>query len=603
MINGFKDGLRPTPRLTVSEWADDNRVLSPIAAAEAGKWRTVRTPYLKDIMDALSTYESYQRIIVMKASQLGFTEAGNNWMGYIIDNSPAPTLMVQPTDETVKRNSKMRIDPMIQASEVLRNKVAKSKSRSGENTITQKNFAGGILLMVGANSPVGLRSVPIRNLFLDEVDGYPYDLDGEGSPIELAIARTRTFAKRKIFIISTPTIKDVSAIEREFLKTDQRYYNVPCPHCGEYHILRFDNLKWDEGKPETAKMFCPECGGAIEERFKTQMLAGGKWISTVPENESSDTIGFHLSSFYSPYGWFSWVEIAETYEAAKQDPSKMKTFINTILGECISETGESPAWEAIYNRREDYRFNVVPNKVSFLTCGCDVQKDRLELEIVGWCSDKSSYSIDYRVLEGNTSLPEVWDKLALVVDEVFMREDNSELKILKTCVDSGYNTSEVHSFCRRYSGGQVIPIKGIAAQKMFVSPPTQVDVNKHGQKIGKLKQWNIGVNIGKSELYSWLQIEPNTDGTFPPCYCHFPQYEHNYFEGITAEDYIPARNRWVKRYQRNEPLDTRIYARAASVICGLDRMKPEQLQAMAGVKVSSQPTEQREKKKRESSFW
>lgn len=603
MIKGFLDGLKPVPRLTVSEWADENRVLSPIAAAEHGKWRTSRTPYLKLPMDCLSNYSSYERIYCMKGAQGGWTEMGNNWIGYIIDNSPAPTLMVMPTDGTVERNSKIRIAPMIEACPSLRKKVSDAKSRSGENTITQKNFAGGILLMAGANSPVGLRSMPIKNIFLDEVDGYPLDLNGEGSPIDLAEARTRTFSKRKIFVISTPTIKDVSIIEKEFLATDQNYYNVPCPHCGHYHVLLFDNLKWEEGKPETAKMFCPECGSGIEQKHKTKMLSLGKWIPKCPEKANKKVIGFHWSSFYSPDGWYSWTDIAIAYEKAKNDPNKMKTFVNTVLGETIQESGEAPAWEAIYNRRESYQVGIVPIDVCFLTCGCDVQKDRLELEIVGWCADKSSYSIDFRVLEGNTSLPDVWDKLALVVDEIFKREDGAELQILKTCVDSGYNTSEVHSFCRRYAGGRVIPTKGQASQKMAISPPKQIDINKHGQKIGKVKQWNLGVNILKAELYSWLVLEPNLDGTFPPSYCHFPQYDYNYFEGITAEDYIPASGRWVKRFQRNEPLDCRVYARAASIIVGLDRMKPEQLHAMAGIKKAPDIREPKKEAIKRESFW
>lgn len=536
------------------------------------------------------------------------TEAGNNWIGYIIDNSPAPTLMVQPTDDTVKRNSKMRIDPMIQDSESLSKKVATRKSRSGENTITQKNFPGGILLMAGANSPVGLRSVPIRNLFLDEVDGYPYDLEGEGSPIELAIARTRTFAKRKIFIISTPTVANHSAIEREFLKTDQHYYNVPCPQCGDYHVWMFENLTWEEGKPSTAKMKCPSCGDLYDERHKKSMMAHGMWMPSKPELTSDETIGFHLSSFYSPKGWFSWKEIAATYEDAKNDPSKTTTFINTVLGEPLVESGESPDWENLYNRRETYAPNFVPYDVCFLTSGVDIQKDRIELEIVGWCADKSSYSIDFRVLEGNTSLPDVWNQLAEIVNETWMREDGIELQILRMAVDSGYNTSEVHKFCRNYVG-RVVPIKGQDRLGLPVAPPRQVDVDKKGKKIGKLKQWNIGVSLLKAELYSWIVIQPNEDGTFPPCYCHFPQYDRPYFEGLTAEDWIPSRQKWVKKYQRNEPLDCRIYARAASVIVGLDRMKPEQLKALSSVQerrkpiARTEPEERTERKRKKSSFW
>lgn len=617
IILGFLDGLRPVPKITVSEWADQNRWLSPEAASEPGRWRTNRTPYLKKIMDCLTVYSSYKYVVVMKGAQLGFTEAGNNWIGYIIDNSPAPTLMVQPTDDTVKRNSKMRIEPMIQACESLRRKVSTAKSRSGENTITQKNFPMGVLLMAGANSPVGLRSIPIQNVFLDEVDGYPTDLNGEGSPIELAEARTRTFAKKKIFIISTPTIEGHSAIESAFEETDQHYYHVPCPYCGTKQILKFENLQWEEGKPETARMACVECGTLIEEINKPDMLANGEWIATVPENTTKERIGFHLNSFYSPLGWFSWKDIAAKYEQAKKNPEKMVVVINTIFGETLKESGEAPNWENIYNRRENYAPNTVNADVCFMTAGVDVQKDRIELEIVGWCSDKSSYSIDYRSLLGSPFLTEVWKELAKVLNETWICEDGRELQLVRVAVDSGYATSEVYDFVRSFGNKRIMATKGQDKMQIAFSTPKQIDYNKNGKKIGKLKQWNIGVSFLKTQLYEWFKIEPNyEDGTYPPCYCHFPQYDNRYFEGLTGEDWIEKKKKWSKRYARNEPLDCRVYARAAAAIVGLDRLKPEQLRALGGVTerkqrnnspdTSNNETEQdpeEKKKRRKGGFW
>lgn len=612
LIQGFLDGLKPEPILTVSQWADVNRVLPRIAAAEYGKWRTSRTPYLKKIMDCLSVYSTYKRVVVMKGGQLGFTEAGNNWIGYIIDNTPAPTLMVQPTEETVKRNSKMRIDTMITACPSLFNKVSKQKSRNGENTITQKNFPGGILLMTGANSAVGLRSVPIRFLFLDEIDGYPYDLDGEGSPIDLAIARTSTFAKKKIFIISTPTRKGDSAIEREFLETDQNYYEVPCPHCGHYQRLVFENLTWERGKTDDVKYACVDCGSLIEERHKTKMLEAGTWVSYQSDKESDETIGFHLSALYSPLGWLSWNDIATQYEKAEKDPAKMVTFVNMVQGESYEESGEAPGWETIYNksRMESNKQNEIPYNVCMLTAGVDVQKDRLELEIVGWCADKQSYSVDYRVLIGNTTLPDVWDELAAIVSETWTRADGVEMNLSRMAVDSGYNTGEVHAFCRRFTQSKVLPIKGQDSLGLPVAPPKQIDYNRNGKKIGRLKQWNIGVSLLKSELYQWLLLEPKEDNVYPPCYCHFPQYPKSYFEGLTGEQYLAKTRKWKKTYERNEPLDCRIYARAAANIVGLDRMKPQQLLKYGNVdesaaNIPATPKDEKKKRRRRNidSFW
>lgn len=216
--------LRPDPILTVSEWADAHRRLSGKAASEPGPWRTARTPYLKEIMDCLSPASPIRRVVFMKGAQVGGTECGNNWIGFVIHHTPGPMLAVLPTGEMAKRNSKQRIDPLIEESEVLRSRVRPARSRDSGNTILQKEFQGGVLVLTGANSAAGLRSMPVRFLFLDEVDAYPGDVDGEGDPVALAEARTRTFARRKILIVSTPTIRGISRIEREYDLSDQRRY-------------------------------------------------------------------------------------------------------------------------------------------------------------------------------------------------------------------------------------------------------------------------------------------------------------------------------------------------------------------------------------------
>jgi phage terminase large subunit GpA-like protein len=252
LLRAWGGGLKPDPLLTVSEWADRYRTLSSRAAAEPGRYRTRRTPYMKDIMDALSPGHPAQRIVFMKAAQVGATEAGNCFLGFIIHQAPGPALAVQPTVELAKRNSRQRIDPLIEESPALRDKVKPARSRDAGNTMLSKEFAGGILIMTGANSAVGLRSTPARYIFLDEVDAYPASADEEGDPVSLAEARSLTFAhRRKVFLVSTPTIRGLSRIEREYEASDQRRYFVACPHCGIPQWLKFERLRWEKGKPET----------------------------------------------------------------------------------------------------------------------------------------------------------------------------------------------------------------------------------------------------------------------------------------------------------------------------------------------------------------
>jgi phage terminase large subunit GpA-like protein len=329
LIRAWSRGLRPDPDLTVSSWADRHRKLASRASAEPGRYRTARTPYMREIMDRLSPGDPTQRIVFMKAAQVGATEAGNCFIGFVMHQAPGPMLSVQPTVELAKRNSRQRIDPLIDESPDLRERVKPARSRDAGNTMLSKEFAGGILIMTGANSAVGLRSTPARYIFLDEdeplsaigprtmANAYPASADEEGDPVTLAEARSLTFAhRRKVLLVSTPTIRGLSRIEREFEASNQRRFFVPCPHCGHRQWLNFERLRWEAGRPETAEYHCEGCDAAIAEHHKTAMLEGGEWRATATAADPL-TVGYHLSALYSPVGWLSWARIARGWEAAR----------------------------------------------------------------------------------------------------------------------------------------------------------------------------------------------------------------------------------------------------------------------------------------------
>lgn len=611
LIGGFFVGLRPEPLLTVSQWADEHRYLSSAASAEPGRWRTDRTPYLREIQDRLSVMDPCAEIVVVKGAQLGFTEASYNWMGYIIDQAPGPTLMVMPTVDMSKRNSKMRFDPMIEATPRVRERIKPSRARDSGNTTFQKDFPGGTVILTGANSAAGLRSMPIRFLVLDEVDAYPLDLDGEGSPIDLAIARTRTFSRRKIYKISTPTIEGQSVIAKEFEATDQRYFFVPCPHCGGMQHLQFARLKWEKDMPETARYECEHCEELIEERYKTRMLADGQWQPTKPENETPVKAGYHINSLYSPYGWYSWAQAAKEWLEAQGDVPKLKTFVNTVLGETWKDIGEAPPWQMLHARAGGCQQGQPPKEVGFLTAGVDVQKDRLELEIVGWGVGKRSWSVDYRVLLGDTSGEDVWNELAKLLDEQWQREDGVLLGLRMMAVDTGYNTQKVYNFARRFPPTKVMAVKGQEALSVMVSSPKVVDVMINGRRIGGTKLWHVGVNGVKEELYGWLRLDQNSETLeTPDGYCEFPKYNETYFRGLTAEKLVMTKNsrgfwkyEWMKEFERNEPMDCRVYARAAAHVLGIDRMTPE-----SWAKLNTENTDGQKKatatvRKKKESYW
>ena len=289
LLRAWGGGLKPDPLLTVSEWADRYRTLSSRAAAEPGRYRTRRTPYMKDIMDALSPGHPAQRIVFMKAAQVGATEAGNCFLGFIIHQAPGPALAVQPTVELAKRNSRQRIDPLIEESPALRDKVKPARSRDAGNTMLSKEFAGGILIMTGANSAVGLRSTPARYIFLDEVDAYPASADEEGDPVSLAEARSLTFAhRRKVFLVSTPTIRGLCRIEREFEASRPAALLRRLPALRHDQWLKFERLRWEKGRPETAAYDCEGCDAAIAEHHKTAMLEAGEWRATATSADPVD---------------------------------------------------------------------------------------------------------------------------------------------------------------------------------------------------------------------------------------------------------------------------------------------------------------------------
>ncbi len=590
----WREGLTPDPLLTVSEWSDRHRMLSSKASAEPGRWRTSRTPYLKAIMDCLSPTSPVERVVFMKAAQLGATETGSNWIGYVIHHAPGPMMAVWPTVEMAKRNSKQRIDPLIEESPALAELIAPARSRDAGNTVLAKEFRGGVLVMTGANSAVGLRSMPVRYLFLDEVDGYPLDVEGEGDAISLAEARTRTFARRKMFIVSTPTIAGASAIEREYEASDQRRYFVPCPHCSHRQWLRFEQLRWDKGQPGTAAYICESCDTRIAEHHKTWMLEHGRWESTLPRALAPEngvkTAGFHLSSLYSPVGWRSWRDIAAAWEAAVSKESgsaaAIKTFKNTELGETWVEEGEAPDWQRLIERREEYRIGSVPEGGLLLAGGADVQKDRIETSVWAFGRGKECWLVEHRVLMGDTARDAVWKALADMLAENWTHASGASMPLARFALDTGYATQEAYAFVRALRDSRVMAVKGVPRGAALIGAPTAVDVTQSGKRMRRgVKVFSVAGAIAKMELYNNLRksadvAEDGLTPTYPPGFVHLPKVDAEFVQQLCAEQLVTRRNRngfpvreWQKTRERNEALDCYVYARAAASAAGLDRFE------------------------------
>lgn len=597
LSEGFFSVFKPQPVMLVSEWAERNRVLPRSGAAEPGPWRNSRTPYLVEIMDTLSVSSRAKEVVFCKGAQIGATEGGLNWMLYLIDQLPGPILAFQPTDETASDWSKQRVSPSIQQCEAVRKKIQPAKSRSSGNTILRKEFDGGFLFLSGTNTPNSLASIPSGNLYFDEVDRYPLDVAKEGDPIDLALRRISNFPLAKAFFSSTPNLLATSRIWRMYQNSDQRVYEVPCPHCGHYQEIQFERLVWEKGDYSDVQLACVGCGSLIPEHHKSEMLARGKWRAKKPGHWR---VGFHLSSLYSPVGWLSWRDIARMHEEAEGDVGKMTAFVNTVLGLPWEEDNESIAADYLARRVEAYDAQV-PDGVLALTMAVDVQSDRLECEVIGWGEGEESWGIQYRVFRGDPSVlesgvksdPSVWEMLDDYRKTVFTAADGHEFKVRCVLIDSGGSfTDIVYQYTKRRTRERVFSVKGGSQP----SKPLLTKPIRTGQ--GKSRTWLfiLGVNKGKDLVFTRLKCDKPGPG-----YCHFPDdentgYDGRYYAGLIAErKKIKIKNGekhvvWdLPKGAHNEPFDIRVYNTAAIRIVHPDWKREAEKRAISSRKPPPTP--------------
>ena len=555
----------PPPDLTISSWVDSNRQISPEASAEFGQWKTDRAPYQREIMNAISD-ELIERVIVMSSAQVGKTEIILNVIGYYIDKEPSPILVLQPTLEMGEAFSKDRLAPMIRDTPCLTGKIKDPRARDSGNTLLHKTFSGGHITIAGANSPAGLASRPIRILLCDEVDRYPESAGSEGDPVDLAIKRTQNFWNRKIVLVSTPTLKSISRIDKEYKLSSQEVWTLPCPECGEYEALLFENIRYKDLQEPLMK--CIHCGGEFRESEWKRNNISGRWKAM---NKNVNNIrGFHMNALASP--WVTWQDIIKQYEDSKRKgPENMKVFVNTVLGEPYEHNEDMIDADDLMMRCEEYEAEL-PEGVLVLTAGVDVQDDRLECEVVGWGLGKESWSIDYKVIYGEPGQLMTWQALDDYLSRAWHFSGGEKLLLSCVCIDSaGHYTDEVYKYCKDRSKRNIFAIIGRGTFGLpGVSGPSRT--NRY-----KVPLFRLGVSTLKGILHQRINV--NKPG---PGYCHFPVrddiYNEIYFKGLMSERMVTKRIRgrevvvWEVRDKniRNEPLDCRVYAMGALEIFNPD---------------------------------
>jgi phage terminase large subunit GpA-like protein len=564
LVNHLKkpiQALKPPPRLSVSEWADQKRRLDSQTSSEPGRWHTSRAEYQRGIMDACSDPE-IREVVVMAGAQLGKSEAILNIIGYHIENDPSPILVLQPTVEMAQSFSKDRVaNGLIRSTPCLREKVKDPRSRDSGNTTLHKVFPGGALTLVGANSPAGLASRPIRLVLCDEVDRYPTSAGSEGDPIQLARKRANTFWNRKIVMVSTPTNKGASRIEEAFEESDQRYFYVPCKHCHHEQKLVWQNVRWNDDDPDSASYMCIECGVLWTDSDRRWAIRNGRWVG---EAEFKGVAGFCINGLYSP--WTPLADGVRDFLSMKKNPEQLRVWTNTYLGESWEDQGETVDDFSLYERREDYQ-DAVPEEVVFLTAGVDVQDNRLEISVVGWARDQESYVIDHQTMYGDPSTPQLWGQLDSFVNKIYETFDGRQMAIRATCIDSGgHFTNSVYQYAKKNAGNRVFAIKGVGGEgKPIAGRPSK-------NNIARCPLFPVGVDTAKDLLFARMRITEPGAG-----YIHFNSHlDDEYFRQLTAEKVVTRFHRGFKKrvFQkmraRNEALDCFVYAIAAYSILNVD---------------------------------
>ena len=568
-------GMKPPENLTVTEWAEKRRRLSMESSAEPGPWRTTRTPYLREPMNAF-TDPRVRRIVMASASQVGKSELELNIIGYIIDEDPGSILFVHPTTIDAKEFSKLRIAPEIRDCPTLRRKVAAPKSRDSGNTVLQKTYPGGILTLCGSTEAHALASKPIRYVLGDERDRWATSAGNEGDPWGLAMARQTTFYNAKAVEVSTPTVKNASAIADSYAEGTMERWKSKCPHCGEYHEIQWKDIRYEYeteeiNKKKTYKVtsimyVCPGCAAVSDE--VTMKRQPARWEADNPDAYAQGVRSFWLNAFVSQ--WASWESIILKFLNAVGNSRKLQVVYNTCFGELWEDRGDLEDEDSLMARREKYLAEL-PDGVLVLTAGVDTQDNRMEYEVVGHGHFGETWGIERGVVMGRPDDDATWTKLDEVLfDRVFHFEDGLGLRLSMSFVDEGgHFTQDVRRQCRARIGKKVFCIKGMPGpDKPYTAPPKQMKIIVNQKAVGTCWQYQIGVDSGKVMIMDNLAVK--TPGSK---FCHFPKrddYGTGYFAGLLSErlEYDAEKKQpWVWKkipgHERNEALDCRNYALAA----------------------------------------
>lgn len=552
--------LKPPEQLTVSEWAENYRILDNKSSAMPGPWSNDMTPYLVGVMDEFNNYET-EKIIFVKPTQIGGTEALQNMIGYIVAQDPSPTMIVYPTETLAKSVSENRLQPMLKATPELKNKFDEN------SPLLELQFDGMYLTLAGSNSPASLASKPIRFLMMDEVDKYPGASSKEADPLKLATERTKTFHNKKIYITSTPTLK-TGHIWKEKENADiEKHYFVPCPHCKEFIELKWSQIRFpnDEtmsyiDRAEFANYVCQECGCVITDNDKHQMIRQGEWRVVRHNTKFVRNVAFWINTLYSPFVRFS--DIAKEFLTTKDDPEAFQNFVNSWLAEPWEDTKLKTNAELVLERQTELPALVVPEWTKLLTGGVDVQENCLYWTIRAWGDFLTSQNIAH-----GQALS--FEEISRVMNLEYMTESGNPMVVNLALIDSGDQTDMVYDFCANNSEW-ALPVKGASNGQLShykLSKVNKADSRAYGMNL-------VLVDGGKyKDMIAGRMRKPNGRGSWMV----YDGCDMEYATQVTAEHKVNVKSgNTVKQvwqlkssHADNHYLDCEVYALASADILGV----------------------------------
>lgn len=561
----IKKSLTLPEKLTVSQWAEKYRILDD-SSNIAGRWSNDITPYLVGIMD---TYleQDVREIYFCKSTQIGGTEALINILGYIIMQSPAPTMIVYPNDDLAKDISSKRLRPAMRLIPEIRKVFQETRSK---DLLLQ--FRNMPLYLRGAGSPAKLASVAIKYLFFDEIDKMGGASKKEASPYSLAMERIKTYkAQSKVYACSTPTLRD-NYIWRLHDNADEvRHYFVPCPHCGEYIELIFKQIFFDEDpekklspyeRAQTSRYVCKECGCVIKDADKPHMLKKGEWRAVKKRGIGKPkTVGFWINSLYSIFT--TWADVAEEFLKSKDDPEELQNFANSWLAEPWEDTRLKTTADLVMERQTEYNAYELPEWTKLLTGGVDVQENCFYWTIRAW----GDYLTSQNIAHGQAY---TFKEIEKIMNLQFHMQDGTEMVVALTLIDSGNDTDMVYDFCANNSDW-ALPCKGSSNPMLShyrLSKVNKVNSRAYGMVLvlvdgGKYKDMISGRMQRENGSGSWM--------VYKDC-------DLEYAEQVTAEHKVNVRTgngkkklAWVLKTSHgdNHYLDCEVYAMAAADIRGV----------------------------------